>query len=140
MVGAYFMAVKRFAEYREIGDKERSAAYRRSFAYYTESRLIVSIMFYASFAMLALGAFIVRYRIEFILAFPLVALVMALYLKLAFDPHSAAQHPEYLYKDTPLMFAVASCSILLIALAFIDVPVLYRMFSSQFSGFRPSVR
>ena len=55
----------------------RAAAYRKSFAYYTPERLLVSIMFYASAAMLFLGAFVMRYRLELILAFPLVALVMA---------------------------------------------------------------
>ena len=46
MVGCYFMAIKRYAEYREIGDPARAAAYRKSFAYYTPERLLVSIIFY----------------------------------------------------------------------------------------------
>ena len=41
-------------------------------------------MFYGSAAMLFLGAFVMRYRLELILAFPLVSLVMAIYLTLAF--------------------------------------------------------
>ncbi len=55
----------------------RAATYRKSFAYYTPERLLVSIMFYASAAMLFLGAFVMRYRLELILAFPLIAIVMA---------------------------------------------------------------
>ena len=31
MVGCYFMAIKRYAEYNEIDDPERAAAYRSSF-------------------------------------------------------------------------------------------------------------
>ena len=80
-VGCYFMALKRYAEYNEIGDPERAAAYRASFAYYTPERLLVSVMFYASAAMLFLGAFVMRYRLELILAFPLIAVVMAIYLQ-----------------------------------------------------------
>ena len=53
-------------------------------------------MFYASAAMLFLGAFVMRYRLELILAFPLVALVMAIYLGLAFKPDSAVQPGEAL--------------------------------------------
>ena len=45
MVGAFFMAVKRFAEYRRIGDPQISAEYRRSFKYYNEERLMVSIIY-----------------------------------------------------------------------------------------------
>ena len=71
MVGCYFMAIKRYAEYAEIGDPERASGYRKSFSYYTPNRLLVSIVFYASAAMLFLGAFVMRYRLELILAFPL---------------------------------------------------------------------
>ena len=128
MVGCYFMAIKRFAECRDINDPARSAAYRKSFAYYTEQRLLVSIMFYAAQSMLFLGAFIVRYRLELILAFPLVSLVMAQYLALAFKPDSAVQRPEGLYKEPLLMLSVVLCFILMCALLFVDVPVLHHIF------------
>ena len=94
MVGCYFMAMKRYAEFRDIGDQARAAAYRKSFAYYTEERLLVSIMFYGSAAMLFLGAFAFRYRLELVLAFPLVSLVMAIYLMIAFRKTRAVQRPE----------------------------------------------
>ena len=93
MVGCYFMALKRYAEYNEIGDPARAATYRKSFAYYTPERLLVSIMFYASAAMLFLGAFVMRYRLELILAFPLIAIVMAIYLSLAFKPRQRRDQP-----------------------------------------------
>ncbi len=128
MVGCYFMALKRFSEFRSIGDPSRSAAYRKSFAFYSEQRLLVSITFYAAHSMLFLGAFIVRYRLELILAFPLVALVMAYYLAIAFKPDSAVQHPEGLYKEGGLMAAVISCAVAMLLLLFIDVPVLHRIF------------
>jgi hypothetical protein len=73
------MALKRFSEYREIGDAQIAGAYRRSFQNYTEVSLLTSVTFYASAAMLFFGAFIMRYRIELILVFPLVALFMATY-------------------------------------------------------------
>src|SRR5690606_25239811 len=59
MIGCYFMALKRFAEFRNIDDPARAAAYRSSFAWYTADRLIVSVMFYAA-AMLFFGAFCMR--------------------------------------------------------------------------------
>ncbi len=129
MVGCYFMAIKRYAEFRDIGDAARAAAYRKSFAYYTLERLMVSILFYGSAAMLFLGAFIMRYRIELILSFPLVALVMAIYLDIAFKPDSAAQRPEGLYKEPKLMAAVISCTLLMAALMVVDLPVLQTVFA-----------
>ena len=122
MVGCYFMAMKRYAEYREIADPARAAAYRKSFKFYTEDRLLVSIMFYGSAAMLFLGAFVMRYRLEVILSFPLIALVMALYLFLGLKPNSTVQRPEGLYREPTLMAAVVTCSIVITVLMLVDLP------------------
>ena len=129
MVGCYFMGLKRFSEFREIGNAEVAAAYRTSFKHYTERSLLVSVMFYASAAMLFFGAFIIRYRMELVLSFPLVALVMSIYYSLAFEPHSAVQNPEHLYKQHGLMAAVVACSIVMVALLFIDIPAMYHLFA-----------
>jgi len=128
MIGCYFMAIKRFAELREIDDASRSKSYRKSFAFYNERRLLVSIVFYGSQAMLFFGAFIMRYRLELILSFPLVALVMATYLSLAFKRDSAVQRPEGLYREPALMAAVISCAAVMIVLLFVDVPILHNIF------------
>ena len=122
MVGCYFMAMKRYAEYREIGDPTRAAAYRKSFRFYTEDRLLVSIMFYGSAAMLFLGAFVMRYRLELFLSFPLIALVMAIYLFLGLKPDSTVQRPEGLYREPTLMAAVVACSIAVCVLMLVDIP------------------
>ena len=129
MVGCYFMAIKRFAELRDIGDHHQSANYRKSFGFYNEQRLLVSIMFYGSVAMLFFGAFIMRYRIELVLAFPLVALVMAVYLSLAFEPDSAVQRPEGLYREPVLMGAVVACTVAMAILLFVNLPALHKIFS-----------
>lgn len=129
MIGCYFMAIKRYAELRELGDAAAAAAYRRSFAFYTPERLMVSITFYGSAAMLFLGAFIMRYRLELILSFPLVALVMAIYLNLAFKPDSAAQRPEGLYREPTLMVAVVTCAAVMALLLLVDIPVLHAIFN-----------
>ena len=129
MVGSYFMGMKRFAEYRDIADPKRAAEYRASFAFYTEERLLVSIMFYGSAAMLFLGAFIMRYRLELILSFPFIAIVMAMYLLLAFEPNSAVQRPEGLYKQPKLMAAVVGCSVIIGILMIVDIPSLANVFA-----------
>ncbi len=126
MIGCYFMALKRYAELQSIGDRERASAYRRSFAHYTSERLIVAIMFYAAAAMLFFGAFCMRYRLELIIAFPLVALVMAMYLRVALKPHSAAQNPEHLYREPGLMGAVIATTIAMVILLRVDLPAVHR--------------
>jgi len=138
MVGCYFMAIKRYSEYREIANGEISSRYRKSFSHYNEHRLLVSIMFYASFAMMTFGAFVVRYRMELVLAFPTVALVMAIYLKLSFEPNSAAQNPERLYREPALMWAVCCCSAVVVLLLFVDMPWLHQLFAPLSVGLHPS--
>ena len=108
MVGCYFMAIKRYAEYREIA-REKLILYRKAFRSYSEQRLLTSILFYGMQAMLFFGAFIIRYRLELILSFPLVALTMAWYFNLGFRRNSPVQHPEGLYHE-PLVWSVVLCA------------------------------
>ena len=127
MLGCFFMALKRFSEYRDIADVTVAGAYRESFKHYTEQSLLVSITFYASFAMLMFGAFIMRYRFELILAFPLVALMMATYFQLSFRPGSAVQNPEKLYREPLLMLQLAVTSTAILVLLFVNLPFLARL-------------
>ena len=129
MIGCYFMALKRFSELREFGDPAAAGAYRASFKRYTLESLLVSVVFYASAAMLFFGAFIIRYRIELILAFPLVALVMAIYFKLAFRPASSVQNPEKLYREPQLMASFAVTAAVMVLLLFVRLPWLETVFA-----------
>ncbi len=133
MLGGYFMALKRFSEYRQIG-AESARLYRRSFVQYTEESLLVSALFYAAAAMLFFGAFIMRYRMEMIFAFPFIALLMAVYFKLAFACESPVQHPEKLYREPLLMVLLTVCSTVLIVTSFVHFPWLAQLFPK--SGLR----
>ena len=129
MIGCYFMALKRYAELRSIGDPARAAAYRKSFAYYTTDRLLIAIMFYATASMLFFGAFCMRYRMELILAFPFVAWVMAMYLQVALKTDSAAQQPERLYRERGLMMAVLAAAVTMLLLLRVDLPAMHQIFT-----------
>ena len=99
MIGAFFMAMKRYAEYRHIGDPAVAAAYRHSFKYYNEERLLVSILFYATTCALFAGIFVVRYHLELLLFVPQAAGLFAYYLHLGMKPDSPTQNPEKLYRE-----------------------------------------
>jgi len=132
MIGCYFMATKRFAEYRDFeraGGVNDAAMYRESFRYYTSERLLVSIMFYASSSMLFFGAFIVLYRLELILSFPFVAVFMAMYLHLAFRANSPVEHPEQLYRERALMIVLGITVVVMAVLLFVDIPILTKVFN-----------
>jgi decaprenyl-phosphate phosphoribosyltransferase len=128
MLGAYFMGLKRFSEYRQIDDSLLAGRYRKSFRFYTQESLLSSVIFYAAAAMLFFGAFIMRYRIELILSFPVVAWLMAIYFDLSFRFESAVQNPEKLYREPRLMLVLVLCVAIFALLLFVDVPWLTTFF------------
>ena len=129
LIGAFFMASKRFAEYRSIGDKATAAAYRSSFNYYDENRLLVSMFSYACGSALFLGVFIIRYHLELILLMPLVAGFFGYYLHIALKDHSPVQNPERLYREWGLMIYLAICLAAFLVVMFVEIPWLYEMFN-----------
>ena len=127
MVGCYFMALKRYAEYLRLKEGGQLGQYRKSLAFFTSEGLMVSVMFYGSSAMLFFGAFLMRYRLELVLSFPFVALVMAIYLSLGFKRDSAVEHPEKLYRERDLMGAVVLCALVMTLCFLVDMPKLYKI-------------
>jgi hypothetical protein len=137
MVGAFFMATKRFAEYRHIGDPEVAEQYRKSFGYYTEERLLVSMFFYATMCALFAGVFIVRYHVELILFVPVAAGFFAYYLKLGLQDDSPTQNPEKLYKEQGFLLYMMLSMILFVLLMFTNIPALYDLFNIAASPLSP---
>jgi len=125
LVGAFFMATKRFAELRHIGDPARAAQYRSSFRHYTEERLLVSMMFYITAAALFAGVFMVRYKLELLFSIPAVAGFFAYYLRLGLRPDSPVQNPEKLYLERGFMaYALLTVGVFSV-LMFVQIPWLY---------------
>jgi decaprenyl-phosphate phosphoribosyltransferase len=124
MGGAFLMAMKRYSEYRRIANPEIAEAYRRSFKYYTEQSLLLSSLFYANTSSFFLGIFLIKYRIEFLLTFPLIAYLFTWYMRIALERDSAAQAPEKLFRQGRLLGFVAALFLLFLVLATVDIPVL----------------
>jgi 4-hydroxybenzoate polyprenyltransferase len=129
MLGAFFMGMKRFAEYRHIGDPVVAAAYRRSFKHYTEDRLLISLVFYATTCALFAGIFIVRYHLELILFAPVGAGIFAYYMKIGLLPDSPVQNPEKLYRQRGFLAYMLFATLLFILLMFVSFPGLYELFN-----------
>jgi 4-hydroxybenzoate polyprenyltransferase len=134
MAGAFFMATKRFGEYRRIADRGTAAAYRRSFQHYTEERLLVSMMFYVTACALFAGVFIVRYHLELVLFVPFAAGFFAYYLKLGLKTDSPAQHPERLHQERGFLLYTVGIAVLFVLLLFVRIPVLYEWFHVEAAG------
>ncbi len=119
--GAFLMGIKRYAEFRFIGNRQKAGLYRRSFQFYTEESLFVSSFFYANCAAFFLGVFLVKYRIELLVSLPFLAFLFAWYVHIGLKPNSPAQHPERLLRSPALAVYIIFLSFLLIILFKYDI-------------------
>jgi decaprenyl-phosphate phosphoribosyltransferase len=137
MGGAFLMGVKRYAEFRYLKAAGTAGLYRRSFQFYREETLLISSFFYAMCAGFFLGVFLVKYRIELLLALPFVALLFAWYLHIGLKPDSAAQHPERLYLEKAFIMYVGVVVLVLGGLLYIDIPALRWFLNNAFLAEAP---
>jgi 4-hydroxybenzoate polyprenyltransferase len=124
MGGAFLMATKRYAEYRMIDDRETAALYRRSFGKYTESSLLISAFFYALNSVFFSGIFMIKYRIEFLLAILPLCGLFCYYLYISQKNDSAAQKPEKIFREKGLILYVLLFILLVALLLVVDIPIL----------------
>jgi len=97
------MASKRFSEYRAIADRVTAGAYRSSFRYHDEQKLLLSVFFHVT----------------------CVAGLVSYYLPIAFKQDSPAQAPEKLYREKGLMVYLAVCVLAFLGLMFVQAPARY---------------
>jgi 4-hydroxybenzoate polyprenyltransferase len=120
--GAFLMAVKRYAEYKKIDNPTCAGRYRRSFRFYSPNSLLLSMFFYAMNAALFLGVFLVKYRIEFILCFPFIALLFTWYAWYGLNGDLVTESPEKIYKKGKFLLYTSFVVVLIFVLFFIDIP------------------
>jgi 4-hydroxybenzoate polyprenyltransferase len=121
MLGAFLMAIKRFAELRHIGDAAIASAYRKSFRWYNEERLLASILLYAALFGLFSGIFIARYCFRLAFAAPFVAAWMLVYFRLGLRPNSPAVYPETLWRHRSITISALLTLGMCAFLMFVDL-------------------
>lgn len=137
--GAFLMAAKRLSEYRDIQADAGIGVlhlYRRSFRYYTAENLTVSCFLYAISCAFFLAVFLIKYRVEYIIAFPLIAFLFAVYLWLALRKDSIAQRPERLFRSRRLVVTLAALIALLLVLTFVHLPFLEYVSDPSFAALK----
>ena len=135
MGGAYLMGIKRFAEQRTAHHENTNQAlklYRASFQYYTTESLLLSSFLYAQLAAFFLAVFLIKYRIEYLLVFPFLAVLFTVYLWLGLREASPTQAPERLFKSRALLTIVGLVATALVVLTFVDIPILEQLTRPHF--------
>jgi 4-hydroxybenzoate polyprenyltransferase len=138
--GAFLMGAKRLSEYREIvavEGKTKLVRYRKSFARYDEVSLTASCFVYALISAMCLAIFFIKYRVEYILVLPAIALLFGKYLAMSLRPASIAQKPERLFGEPGLMAIVAAVVAIFALCTVVNVPALAPLASQRFIVLTP---
>ena len=123
--GAFLMGAKRLSEYRDVvADQgvEMLHRYRKSFRSYTSENLTVSCFLYAMLSAFFIAVFLIKYRLEYIIAFPFIAGLFAIYMWLALRQGSVAQRPERLFRSRRLLAATGLAVLAVVVATFVDLP------------------
>jgi 4-hydroxybenzoate polyprenyltransferase len=138
--GAFLMGAKRLSEYREIvaaHGKDLLVRYRKSFARYSEVNLLASCFVYALFSAMCLAIFFIKYRVEYILVLPAIALLFGKYLAMSLRPASITQRPERLFGDPGLMAIVAAVVAIFALCTVVSIPALAPLTGQRFIALPP---
>lgn len=133
--GAFLMNSKRLAEYRDISasiGRETLGLYRRSFRYYTENSLSVANLVYALLCAFFIAIFLIKYRIEYVVLFPCIVALFAVYYAMSLTPDSAARKPEKLYRAKPVLVTAAITTGAFLFGTLVDIPGLEALTSQRF--------
>ena len=122
LLGSFFMAAKRLGEYRDINDIRVASAYRHSFQWYTEHKLIISMMVYSSGFLFFFAVVMTKYHPELIVSAPFLMILIGYITKLSFEPHSIIQHPERLLRKPLFLVYAMWCIALLFILSIVSIP------------------
>lgn len=133
--GAFLMGAKRLSEYRDIvagHGKTLLVRYRKSFARYDEVSLTASCFVYALFSAMCLAIFFIKYRVEYVLVLPAIALLFGKYLAMSLRPASIAQKPERLFGEPGLMAVVIAVVAIFALCTVVNIPALAPLTSQRF--------
>lgn len=133
--GAFLMAAKRLSEYRFIEQENGhgwAGNYRRSFRFYSAESLTISCFIYAMTSIFGAAVFLIKYRTEFLVTFPIIITLFAYYLHLGLQPVSIAQSPEKLHKDWRLLLIIFALVFTAGLMSFTNIPWLESITHSHF--------
>lgn len=108
MFGGLLMTGKRYVEYRFLADPEKATAYRKSFAGYSERRLVIAMITYANLFCFCTGIAMATYPTlnNLSLVFPMIVIAIIFYFRTAMKEENARLEPEQMLRNPLLLVAV----------------------------------
>jgi 4-hydroxybenzoate polyprenyltransferase len=100
-LGSYMMGVKRLSEFKHMSNLNQIKnlkKYRKSFNFWNVNNLMLFIMGSVSVFFFCFCAFLLRYKVEYLLLLPLLILQVLWYFDISSKNLMLGQKPEYIYR------------------------------------------
>jgi len=121
------MTVKRLAEYRAHANDSDLISYRSSFKTYTEGKLLTATLFYSMLFAFFCAVFLLKYKIEFLICFPLYTILFCWYFVLGLRENSIAERPEKLTSEKYLLTFTVLIFIITLLVLWLEIPLFYEL-------------
>ncbi len=107
--GAFLMACKRISEIRyflKYSSVNNLINYRKNYKYYSQNNLIISCLFYLMIVSFNIAIFLLKYREELILLYPLISIIFCYYLYISLTKIENTKSPDKVYLNKRLIFLI----------------------------------
>ena len=107
--GAFLMACKRISEIRyfmKYSNEDNLINYRKNYKYYSQNNLIISCLFYLMIVSFNIAIFLLKYREELILLYPLISIIFCYYLYISLTKIEDTKSPDKIYLNKRLIFLI----------------------------------
>ena len=129
-LGSYMMAVKRLSEFKHMSNLDQINSlkiYRGSFNFWNADNLMLFIMGSLSVFFFCFCAFLLRYKVEYLLLLPLLILQILWYFDISNKNLILGQKPEYIYRKKLFL---SFCLLFVMAFSFLtysDIEVIHKI-------------
>ncbi len=107
--GTFLMTCKRISEIRyflKFSNINNLINYRKNYKYYSLNNLIVSCLFYLMIVSFNIAIFLLKYREELILLYPLISIIFCYYLYISLTKIENKKSPDKIYLNKILIFLI----------------------------------
>ena len=105
-VGAFLMTSKRLSEvifFKKFGNIRSLIKYRPNYKYYDQTNLTIAAVFFLMLISFNSAIFLIKYRIELILIYPVITVLFTLYFFMTIKSPEKGVFPEKVYLDKSIL-------------------------------------
>jgi len=124
--GAFLMSAKRLSEvifFKKYSNLKNLINYRKNYYFYNEKNLTLICIVYLMLVSFNAAIFLLKYRAELILLYPLIIILFSTYFYLSISLPTKAIFPEKIYLNKNIIFLTLISFVLFFVLFYYDIPM-----------------